>query len=200
MSSIKQSEIEEMKALLELNHYNPLHAYSLAKEGMGPHELAQRLRNSPTDLERTHGFIHGAAPSATGQVSNVARGLLSSGEPSWHNRQPSSQARNRTGVKAVQARFRAVRAAAKKAAEFANFDLIDEMETGYCISDDYRVSYCGRFMHDARGWEQALHYVAALQEKQGDFSNVFYVNERGNVDLIVLKKTKPYYKTLHSWV
>ena len=84
------------------------------------------------------------------------------------------------------------------------FDLQNEMETGYCISDNYRVSYSGKFVHDARGWDQALEYVYNLQLKQNDFSNVFYMNGRGNVDLIAIvpgKGRKPFtYKLIHSWV
>ena len=77
------------------------------------------------------------------------------------------------------------------------------MESGYCISDRYHVSYDGKFVHDARGWDQALEYVWNLRNTKQDFSDVFYINERGNVDLISIvpgRGGKYTYKLIHSWV
>ena len=85
-----------------------------------------------------------------------------------------------------------------------DFDLHSEMETGYTIAEGrgnlYSIGYSGRSVHTVADLEHAAQYVAALQVKNADFSDVFLVNERGNVDLLRLLKKKPYYRILHSWV
>jgi hypothetical protein len=174
----RESELAEMKHLLNARGYNPLHAYALLKEGMGPEELAYRLRHDPNDLERTHGFIQGAAPDATSApLPGQRRSAL----------HPRSTARR----------------APKTWEPGEDFDLRSEMETGYTIADkgsDHYVSYAGRVVYHTTSLEDACRRVGELQASSSDYSNVFAVNERGNVDLLKLLKRKPYYRVLHSWV
>jgi hypothetical protein len=50
-------ELSEMRDLLEAKGYDPRHAIDLFEEGMGPHELEDRLRHRPGSvgsLEHSH--------------------------------------------------------------------------------------------------------------------------------------------------
>lgn len=87
-----------------------------------------------------------------------------------------------------------------------DFDLEFEMETGLVIGES-RGGYGIALDGSAKDFEEAL--VAGLEamEQSKYYPNVFYVNERGNVDLLSVKprirKGKivgASYKTLHGWV
>ena len=185
---LKVKEIEEMKDLLERHTFHPLHAHALHREGMGPVELEDRLRHAPGSvgsLEYTHNLVRGDAPSATNTPLPGYR------KPALH---PRGKARR----------------APKAWVPDADFDLRSEMETGYTIAEGvpghawlgnlYSIAYSGRAVHTIADFEAAVRYVARLQVRNADFSNVFSVNERGNVDLLRLLKKRPYYRVLHSWV
>ena len=179
---LRDKQVEEMKELLERYTFNPLHAYALHREGMGPYELEDRLKHAPGSigsLEYTHNLVRGDAPSATNAL------LPGQKRPALHPRNTA-------------------RRAPKAWAPDLDFDLRSEMETGYTIAEGrgnlYSIGYSGRSVHTVADLEHAAQYVAALQVKNADFSDVFLVNERGNVNLLRLLKKKPYYRILHSWV
>lgn len=61
LGRVNDRQLAELNALSELlrrARYKRTREYAarLFKEGIGPEELRQRLRNSPADLKRTHGF------------------------------------------------------------------------------------------------------------------------------------------------
>jgi len=72
-----------------------------------------------------------------------------------------------------------------------DFDLKTEMETGLIIGDarrgGYDVALEGRFLGHFTEWNDALKFAAQTMVDNSYWPNVFYVNERGNTDLLVLK-------------
>ena len=181
---LRDKQVEEMKELLERYTFNPLHAYALQREGMGPYELEDRLKHAPGSvgsLEYTHNLVRGDAPSATNAL------LPGQKRPALHPRNTA-------------------RRAPKAWAPDPDFDLVSEMKTGYCIGrkhdgHGYNLSYSSKLVsYDMSSVESAVRRVAQLQEEYNDYSNVFLIHVRGDVDLIKLLKTKPYYRVLHSWV
>jgi phosphoglycolate phosphatase-like HAD superfamily hydrolase len=56
LSEVDELYLREMRDLLQRAGYDPVHAQQLLAEGMGPEELAHRLRSSADDLTRTHGL------------------------------------------------------------------------------------------------------------------------------------------------
>jgi len=187
MSTAKERELEEMKALLDKEGYHPLHAHQLQKEGMGPNELAQRLKtkNGVGSLEYSHNFTRGAAPSHTNT-------------PAPGRKRPGLHKRARGPAKGWPA------------FDPADFDLKGEMEGGYIISEakggrhgGYNVAVEGRHLCVTHDWNKALCCVVEAQKKANFFANVFYVNERGNVDLLIVhsksaKRCES--RIVHSWV
>jgi hypothetical protein len=92
-----------------------------------------------------------------------------------------------------------------------DFDLQSELQEGAAIQDarggGYDVSFSGRYVDHAREFSEALLIVLQKMDKDKYYPNVFYVNDRGNVDLLAVKpkmrKGKivgASYKTLQSWV
>lgn len=92
-----------------------------------------------------------------------------------------------------------------------DFDLESEVETGLVIGDSrgggYRVTLDGKFVDSARDFDEALVIGLEAMERAKYYPNVFYVNERGNVDLLAVRpKTRKgkivgaSYETIHGWV
>ena len=57
LTKVEERELAEMKTLLKDKGYDPGFAHDLLEEGMGPHELEDRLRHAPGSmgsLEYTH--------------------------------------------------------------------------------------------------------------------------------------------------
>jgi hypothetical protein len=90
------------------------------------------------------------------------------------------------------------------------FDLNAEMETGVVIADvrgRLSVSMEGRHVETVGSMGEALKLAEDEMERRRYWPNVFYVNDHGNVDLIVLKPkrvkgklVKVDYKIVHGWV
>jgi hypothetical protein len=92
-----------------------------------------------------------------------------------------------------------------------DFDLEAEVETGLVIGDSrgggYRVTLDGKYVDSSGDFDEALTIGLAAMEHAKYYPNVFYVNERGNIDLLAVSpKTRKgkivgaSYETLHSWV
>lgn len=92
-----------------------------------------------------------------------------------------------------------------------DFDLETEVETGLVIGDarggGYSVTLDGKYVDNSRDFDEALVLGLEAMEYAKYYPNVFYVNERGNVDLLAVRpKTRKgkivgaSYETLHSWV
>jgi hypothetical protein len=77
---VNAGELQEMRQMLRLYGYNPAVAELLQREGMGPHELAYRLRfepGEPGSLEYTHGYRRNPLGSSVkiGLALGVVAGL-----------------------------------------------------------------------------------------------------------------------------
>jgi len=88
-----------------------------------------------------------------------------------------------------------------------DFDLQYEMQEGLIIQDAYRrVGYdlfqYGKRIAYASNWKDAIKAAMLYMNKSHYWPNVFYVNERGNVDLLVISRRGRGYtsKILESWV
>jgi hypothetical protein len=92
-----------------------------------------------------------------------------------------------------------------------DFDLEAEIESGLVIGDarggGYRVTLDGKYVDSAGDFDEALVLGLEAMEQAKYFPNVFYVNERGNVDLLAVRpKTRKgkivgaSYETVHGWV
>lgn len=92
-----------------------------------------------------------------------------------------------------------------------DFDLKGELETGLVIGDSrgggYSIALEGRRIESAPSLEDAVGKAYKIMEDGKYWPNVFYVNERGNVDLLVIKALKKKgkvvgvtYEVARSWV
>jgi len=92
-----------------------------------------------------------------------------------------------------------------------DFDLQSEMENGMVIGEArggrYSVSLERRFLRDFPTFNEALKFAAQKMEDSNYWPNVFYVNERGNTDLLAIKPKivkgkviKVTYKNVRGWV
>jgi hypothetical protein len=92
-----------------------------------------------------------------------------------------------------------------------DFDLKTEMREGVVIGDarggGYRVSESGKYIGSRPSFDEALKFAAQKMEDGKFFPNIFYVNERGNVDLLSIrpkivkgKVIKVPYEIARSWV
>jgi hypothetical protein len=92
-----------------------------------------------------------------------------------------------------------------------DFDLKDEMENGMVIGEarggKYAVSLDGRHLDSFSDFDKALKFAAQKMEDSKYWPNVFFVNERGNTDLLALKTKvvkgkviKVTSTTIRSWV
>lgn len=92
-----------------------------------------------------------------------------------------------------------------------DFDLKTEMDEGIVIGDarggGYRVAESGKYIGSRPSFDEALKFAAQKMEDGGFFPNIFYVNERGNVDLLSIrpkivkgKVIKVPYEIARSWV
>jgi len=85
-------------------------------------------------------------------------------------------------------------------------DIQNEMNEGaYVIGDTrngYSVSQYGRYRTTFAEYEDALRFIVKDMRKNKYYPNVFYVNERGNVDLLqlIVKGNKVTDKIIQSWV
>ena len=92
-----------------------------------------------------------------------------------------------------------------------DFDLEAELETGLVISSGssgpYRVALDGEHVGRADDFDDALVLGLEAMERAKYWPNVFYVNERGNVDLLSVRpKTRKgkivgaSHEIVHGWV
>ena len=91
-----------------------------------------------------------------------------------------------------------------------DFDLDVEMHEGIVITDLKRGGYkfgLSGYFDTADTWEEILVAVLQYMEQEKYYPNVFYVNERGNTDLLeIVPKTKnrkivgASSKIIQSWV
>lgn len=91
-----------------------------------------------------------------------------------------------------------------------DFDLESEVETGLVISDargGYRVTLDGKYVDNARDFDDALLLGLEAMERAKYYPNVFYVNERGNIDLLAVRpRTRKgkivgaSHEIIHGWV
>jgi hypothetical protein len=118
---------------------------------------------------------------------------------------------SKTTRKAAKPRKRPVRKATRRVARknarkrAPSFDPIDfnlqyELEEGVVIQDrrggGYQARYLGKAIPGVSGsWVQTVRGARAWMKKEGYFPNLFYINERGNTDLLSAGG-----KTIHSWV
>ena len=82
----------------------------------------------------------------------------------------------------------------KPAFDPEDFDLQGEMESGLVISDTrhghYDIVLEGKHVETAGSMEEAILSALLFMEKNQYWPNVFYVNERGNTDLLVITPKK----------
>jgi hypothetical protein len=91
-----------------------------------------------------------------------------------------------------------------------DFDLQGELRTGMIIGDErggYSVSLEGKYLGSFKSFDKALIFAEQHMHDHSYWPNVFYVNERGNTDLLAPKPKvvkgkviKVPYKTIRSWV
>ena len=84
-------------------------------------------------------------------------------------------------------------------------DLSNEVTSGIVIQDDgsgYAAFLNGRVYAEADSWSGILKAVMFRLKRGNYFPNIFYVNERGNVDLLMVYGRGKGYKSkiLQSWV
>lgn len=81
-----------------------------------------------------------------------------------------------------------------------DFDLREELREGVAIQDQrgggYTAHSSGREIASKKTWKAILIAVNKWMKAGGYYPNVFYVNERGNTDLLSI----PSGKTIRSWV
>src|SRR5271163_1253043 len=88
----------------------------------------------------------------------------------------------------------------------SDFNLRHEIEEGYVISDSrntgYNITREGRFVYGARSLDEGLCWIDQDMKKQNFFANIFYMNDRGNVDLVIIKSKsgKCTSQIVYSWV
>jgi len=74
--------------------------------------------------------------------------------------------------------------------EDEDFDLESEMEDALVIGDarsGYSVSFSGKHIGDFDDFDEALEAGVQQMHDSNYFPNIFYVNERGNTDLLTVK-------------
>ena len=92
-----------------------------------------------------------------------------------------------------------------------DFDLQSEMESGLVIGEGrggkYNVSLDDRHVGSSNDFDEALKLGVQKMHDSNYFPNVFYVNERGNTDLLSIKDkvrkgkvVKVEYKYVRGWV
>ncbi len=92
-----------------------------------------------------------------------------------------------------------------------DFDLDGEMETGLVIQDrrggGYSIGLEGKYVGEAGSFDDAISVAYKIMEKNQYWPNVFYVNDRGNTDLLTIKELKKKnkvvgvtYEIARSWV
>lgn len=71
----RESELQELQALLSAKGYDPKDALILQAEGMGPFELVERLKE-PDGLERSHALIKMASTEVTAALSSSEKKVV----------------------------------------------------------------------------------------------------------------------------
>ena len=86
-------------------------------------------------------------------------------------------------------------------------ELRSEMEMGYVIQDakgkaGYDVYHYHKHLFYSDSWDQVIREIVKERNRVGFWPNVFYVNERGNTDLLVIKKQGRGFRSeiIQSWV
>lgn len=80
-----------------------------------------------------------------------------------------------------------------------------DMQDGITINDQNEAFYSGKRIATADNMEDLLYKIKEWTIKQSYFPNIYYVNERGNIDMAqIVFKARPHnhyeLKTLFSWV
>ena len=91
-----------------------------------------------------------------------------------------------------------------------DFDLQEELRDGASVTDarsGYSVGISGKWIGYADSVEEGLVMILKELEKGNWYPNIFYVNERGNTDLLRVRPKKrkgviigASYKVIHGWV